>query len=237
MAGKANTDHDSMTTDKGAILFDIDGTLADTDPIHIRAFNAMLGRFGRHISDQDYFAQVMGFTNASIMQNFFPEKTSDEHKALADWKEASFRELAKSELHPTPGLYDLMDWADSRGITMAAVTNAPLPNADLILSSLNVKHRFRTIVIGDDLPRGKPDPMPYLVAGERLDIECRNCVAFEDSRSGMRSASASGAFSIGVLSSLPEAELVKVGARYGIKDFNDARLRPQILETISASQK
>ncbi len=91
-----------------------------------------------------------------------------------------------------PGLLDLMDWAEARSIPMAAVTNAPTANAELMLTGLGIKHRFRTIVIGDNLPRGKPDPMPYLVAGERLGVDCRDCVAFEDSRSGMRSRAAPG---------------------------------------------
>jgi HAD superfamily hydrolase (TIGR01509 family) len=217
---------------KGAILFDIDGTLADTDPLHIKAFNIMLHRFGQSISKQDYFKRVMGFANADIMHDFFPDLPVAEHKALADFKEATFRELARSELHPAKGLLAMMDWAEEKGIVMAAVTNAPVANADLILMSLGVKHRFKTIVIGDDLPRGKPDPMPYLVAGERLGVDCTSCVAFEDSRSGIRSATAAGAFSIGVLSSLEEEELMKVGARYGVKDFDDPRLRPQILKTL-----
>jgi HAD superfamily hydrolase (TIGR01509 family) len=221
-----------MQNFKGALLFDIDGTLTDTDPLHIQAFNLMLGQFGRRITPQEYFARVMGFTNAEIMRNFFPEKTVAEHKTLADWKEASFRTLAKQGLHPTPGLMDLMEWADSVSITMAAVTNAPQANADLILDGLGIKHRFKTIVIGDELPRGKPDPMPYLVAGERLNVALEHCVAFEDSRSGMRSASASGALSIGMMSSLPEDELIKVGARFGISTFADVRLRTLILETL-----
>ncbi len=218
---------------KGALLFDIDGTLTDTDPLHIRAFNTMLAKFDRSITAEEYFRRVMGFTNAEIMRDFFPEMPVAEHRALADFKEATFRDLAKTDLHPVRGLIDLLDWAEREGIPMAAVTNAPTANAELMLTGLHVKHRFRTIVIGDELPRGKPDPMPYLVAGERLGVDCRHCVAFEDSRSGMRSASAAGAFSIGMLSSLPEDELVKVGARFGVKDFTDARLRPLILERLA----
>ncbi len=218
---------------KGALLFDIDGTLTDTDPLHIRAFNTMLAKFDRSITPEEYFRRAMGFTNAEIMRDFFPEKPVAEHRALADFKEAAFRDLARTDLHPVTGLMELLDWADAQGIPMAAVTNAPTANAELMLSGLHVKHRFRTIVIGDELPRGKPDPMPYLVAGERLGVDCRHCVAFEDSRSGMRSASAAGAFSIGMLSSLPEEELIKVGARFGVNDFTDARLRGVILERLA----
>jgi HAD superfamily hydrolase (TIGR01509 family) len=219
---------------KGALLFDIDGTLTDTDPLHIKAFNIMLAQFGQSISSEEYFRRVMGFTNAEIMRDFFPQKPVAEHRALADFKEATFRDLARTELHPTPGLLALLDWAEDLAIPMAAVTNAPVLNAELMLAGLNVKHRFKTVVIGDDLPRGKPDPMPYLVAGERLGVDCRHCVAFEDSRSGMRSASGAGTYAIGLMSSLPEDELTKVGARFCVKDFNDARLRPLILEQLSA---
>jgi HAD superfamily hydrolase (TIGR01509 family) len=220
---------------KGALLFDIDGTLTDTDPIHIKAFNIMLAEFGMNISHDAYFSRVMGFTNAEIMRDFFPDKPVAEHKRLADFKEATFRKLAASELRPTRGLIEFMDFADERGIPMAAVTNAPAPNAELMLTGLSVKHRFRTVVIGDELPRGKPDPLPYLVAGERLGVSCSDCIAFEDSRSGMRSACGSGAFAIGLLSSLPEEELVKVGARYGVKDFTDQRLRPLVEHTLSGA--
>ncbi|MGL4636722.1 MAG: HAD family hydrolase [Beijerinckiaceae bacterium] len=220
---------------KGALLFDIDGTLADTDPLHIRAFNQMLERFGQSVTHEEYFRRVMGFANADIMRGFFPDKSIDEHKALADEKEHNFRALAKNELHPTKGLMDLLDWADEQGIAMAAVTNAPRANASLILDGLNIAHRFKTIVIGDELPRGKPDPMPYLVAGERLKLDMRCCVAFEDSRSGMRSASAAGTFAIGMLSSLPEEELTKVGARFGVNDFTDSRLKPLILKTLQGA--
>jgi HAD superfamily hydrolase (TIGR01509 family) len=216
----------------GAILFDIDGTLANTDPVHIRAFNIMLADFGRSISHAEYFRRVMGFTNAEIMRDFFPDMPVAEHRRLADHKEATFRRLAGTELTPTAGLIDLMDWADAQGIPMAAVTNAPTANAELLLTGLGVKHRFRTVVIGDDLPRGKPDPLPYLVGGERLGVACRDCVAFEDSRSGMRSASAAGTTAIGILSSLTEADLTAVGARFAVPDFHDARLRPLILETV-----
>ncbi len=217
---------------RGALLFDIDGTLCDTDPLHIRAFNHVMEPHGVHVELEEYLRRVMGRTNAAIMLDFFPQKGIAEHRALADAKEAAFRDLARTDLHPMPGLLDLMDWADAHAIPMAAVTNAPTENAELMLTGLGIKERFRTVVIGDRLPRGKPDPMPYLVAGERLGVDCRDCVAFEDSRSGMRSASSAGTFAIGMLSSLPEAELMKEGARFGVKDFTDARMRDVILRQV-----
>jgi HAD superfamily hydrolase (TIGR01509 family) len=214
----------------GALLFDIDGTLADTDPLHVKAFNAMLAGFGRSIDHTEYVRRVMGFTNAEIMKDFFPEMPVAEHRRLAAEKEAAFRRLAANELQPTPGLFALMDAAEAAGIPMAAVTNAPTENAELMLTGLGVKQRFRTVVIGDELPRGKPDPLPYLIAMERLGVAAADCLAFEDSRSGMLSASRAGAYAIGMISSLKEADLMAVGAHFAIRDFTDARILPLLRE-------
>jgi beta-phosphoglucomutase-like phosphatase (HAD superfamily) len=87
-----------------------------------------------------------------------------------------------------------------------------------------VKGRFEAVVLGDALPRGKPDPLPYRIAGEGLGAACRDGIAFEDWLSGARS----GAFAIGVLSNLPEAELVDAGTRFGIKNLADPRPGPLI---------
>lgn len=213
----------------GALLFDIDGTLANTDPLHIRAFNSLLQREGHAtLSHADYFSQVMGRANVDIFRDFFPKRSVSEQKGLADEKEAGFRDLAATDLEPTPGLMRLLDQADAAGLPMAAVTNAPTANAELILTGLGIKHRFQTVVIGDDLPRGKPDPLPYQIACERLGITSEKCLAFEDSRSGVQSASRAGIVTLGVLSSLTEADLIKVGATFGIADFTDARLLPLI---------
>ncbi len=128
---------------RGALLFDIDGTLCDTDPLHIRAFNQVMEPHGVHVGLDEYLRRVMGRTNANIMLDFFPEKSIEEHRALADAKEAAFRDLARTDLHPMPGLMDLMHWADGHAIPMAAVTNAPTENAELMLTALGIKHRFR----------------------------------------------------------------------------------------------
>jgi HAD superfamily hydrolase (TIGR01509 family) len=213
----------------GALLFDIDGTLANTDPLHIRAFNTLLQREGyATLSHADYFSQVMGRANIDIFRDFFPKRPVSEQKVLADEKEAGFRTLAATDLEPTPGLMRLLDQADAAGLPMAAVTNAPTANAELILKGLGIKHRFQTVVIGDELPRGKPDPLPYQIACERLGVTPERCLAFEDSRSGVQSASRAGIVTLGVLSSLTEPELIKVGAAFGIVDFADARLPPLI---------
>lgn len=207
-----------------AFLFDIDGTLADTDHIHCRAFNEVLAPWGIVISMDEYKVRVMGRTNPAIMADYFPGIDPAEGARRADAKEARFRALVAGEIRPMPGLMALLDRADRHGLPMACVTNAPRPNAELLLCGLGITHRFRHIVIGDELAHGKPHPLPYLTGAALLGIEATDCIAFEDSRSGVASAVAAGAFTVGVMSGLTAVTLHAAGAGLAIRDYEDPAL-------------
>jgi phosphoglycolate phosphatase len=211
-----------------ALLFDIDGTLADTDHIHCRAFNDMLAPYGIAIGMDEYRSRVMGRANPAIMADFFPGIPPAEGARRAGLKEARFRELVAGSIRPMPGLMRLLDRADARGIPMAAVTNAPRANAELLLDGLGIRHRFRHVVIGDELAHGKPHPLPYRTGARLLDVEPADCVAFEDSRSGVMSAVAAGCFTVGIMSGLSAAELAEAGARLAIADFRARGLAEEL---------
>ena len=85
---------------------------------------------------------------------------------------------------------------------MAAVTNAPRLNAEMMLAGLGIAHRFKALVIGDELHHGKPHPLPYLEGLRPLGAEAERSLAFEDSRSGVQSATAAGIATVGMLTSL-----------------------------------
>ena len=107
-----------------------------------------------------------------------------------------------TQLKPLEGLLDLLDWAEGSGIKIALVTNAPRLNADHMLEVLGLAGRFKVEITIEEVERGKPDPLPYLTAIERLGISAGEAIAFEDSPSGMRAAKAAGLFSFGVLTGL-----------------------------------
>ena len=143
------------------MLFDIDGTLANTDPLHLKAFNQVLGPRG-HVFDHARFSrELQGFANVSIGERFLPDETPERRAAILDEKEEVFRTLVAGQIEPLPGLMALLDRADAAGIPMVAVTNAPRLNAELLLSGLGITHRFKALVIGAELPHGKPHPLPY----------------------------------------------------------------------------
>ncbi len=205
------------------LLFDLDGTMVDTDALHLAAYNALLAPFGRSMTLACYKARVMGFPNDTIMPELFPDRDAAEHARFADAKEAAFR-ASVDRLEPLAGLVDVLDWADAYGCARAVVTNAPRDNAELMLRGLGLRDRFSTVVIGEELEVGKPHPLPYLTGLRLTGGHADRAVAFEDSLSGVRSASGAGIFTVGMLTSLPEDALRDAGASAVAADFRDPGL-------------
>lgn len=212
-----------MSARHDTLLFDLDGTLTDTDALHFEAYRILLARFGMAITHADYKSRIMGATNAAIMTWLFPEKSSAAHQELGDEKERLFRSLAGS-MTRLPGLTPLLDWAQLHGLKTAVVTNAPRANAEMMLAALDLAARFPVLVIGDELARGKPDPLPYLTALDRLGADAGRAFAFEDSRSGVAAAHAAGVETFGLMTGLDAGTLAAAGASTAITDFRDPLL-------------
>lgn len=212
---------------RDTLLFDLDGTLTDTDALHFEAYRRLLAPAGRAITHDDYRHRIMGAANEAIMAWLFPGESRARHLALAEEKESLFR-AQLTTVTPTPGLPALLDWAAQCGIRTAVVTNAPRANAEAMLDGLGLLRHFETLVIGDELARGKPDPLPYQTALDRLGRGAERALAFEDSRSGVESASRAGIPTIGMTTGLDEAALRAAGAIAAIADFNDPWLSARL---------
>ncbi|ABE34207.1 HAD hydrolase, IA, variant 3 family protein [Paraburkholderia xenovorans LB400] len=200
------------------LLFDLDGTLVNTDEFHFAAYQTLLADFGRSITPEIYRTRIMGAPNDAIMRELFPNEPENRHRQLADRKEELFRSAVK-HLEPTRGAIDVFDWAARNDVGVAIVTNAPRQNAELMLNGLGLTECVDLLVIGDELARGKPDPLPYLTGLERLGGTARQAVAFEDSLSGIRSATGAGIYTLGISTGLPPGALRGAGAADVIDDF------------------
>ena len=209
---------------RAALLFDLDGTLVDTDHLHHAAFAAILAEDGRRLSLADYRDRIMGMPNVEIMAWLMPE-APERHAEIADRKEAAYRDMLAAEIEPVAGARALLDWAEAEGLAVAVVTNAPRPNAEAVLAAAGLADRFATLVIGDECDRPKPDPLPYQEAMRRLGVTPSNSIAFEDSRSGLRAARGSGAHVFGLTTALTAEQLLQAGAHAVIPDFTDPALR------------
>jgi beta-phosphoglucomutase len=202
-----------------ALIFDMDGTLVHSDPVHLQAFAEILSPEGVAIDEHIYRSSIIGRTNEAIFASLLPHRSAEEHVVFADEKEAAFRRLAL-DLKPLDGLLALLDWADERGIKIALVTNAPRLNAEHMLDVLGITERFPIQITIEQVERGKPDPLPYLTALERLGVRADEAIAFEDSPSGMKAAKGAGIFSFGILTGLTAQEMRDVGADATIEDFH-----------------
>lgn len=213
-----------MSSHGRALLFDVDGTLADTDALHLQAFNQVFAPFG-HAFDRDRASkELMGFSNISISERFLPGHSPERQAAIMAAKEEAFRTLASGHIRPLAGLMDLLARADRAGVPIVAVTNAPRLNAEMMLSGLGIMQRFKAVIIGDELPHGKPHPLPYQEGLRAADAAAERCIAFEDSRSGVQSASAAGIATIGMRTSLRHSDLIAAGALGTAASFEDPEL-------------
>ena len=222
-----------MPGSERALLFDIDGTLADTDALHLAAFNQIFGPRG-HVFDRARASkELMGFSNASIGERFLPEEPPARRLAIMDEKEAAFRSLVAGKITPLPGLMRLLARADQACVPMVAVTNAPRLNAEMLLAGLGIADRFKAIVIGDELAHGKPHPMPYLEGLRAVNASAKSCLAFEDSRSGILAASAAGIATVGIRTSLGHADMIEAGAFTTAANFDDPELIDLVATTMN----
>ena len=206
-----------------ALLFDLDGTLAETDSLHLPTWVDVLRPHGIEVDEAFYKEQISGRSNSEIVKDLLPDLPTQEGRDIADAKEASFRERA-GELEPLPGLLDLLSEARERGLKTALVTNAPQENVDAILLALKLRDFFDTVVLSDEVGPVKPDPAPYRAALDKLGIAPEEAVAFEDSTSGISSAVGAGIPTVGIASTQDPKRLQQAGAFMTAKNFTDPEL-------------
>lgn len=206
-----------------AVLFDLDGTLVNTDPIHFLTWQELLRDCGLEIDEVFYKSRISGRLNPVIVRDILPHLPLEEALQVADEKEARFRKLA-AELKPLPGLSDVLAWTDDRGLKRALVTNAPRENVAFMLSALGLTDAFETVILAEEAPAGKPDPAPYRLALSSLGIAPEQALAFEDSPSGIRSAVGAGIPTVAIASTHEPEYLCEFGALLAVPDFTDSQL-------------
>ena len=206
------------------LLFDLDGTLAETDSFHLPTWVDVLRPYGIEVDEEFYRERISGRSNSKIVKDLLPHLPTEEGQKLTDAKEASFRERAP-ELEPLPGLLDFMEEAKRLGLSLALVTNAPVENVEAILLALELGEFFDEVVLSDEVGSVKPDPAPYRAALDKLGVRPKEAIAFEDSTSGIASSVAAGIPTVGIASTQEPEKLLEGGAFVVAKDFTDPVLR------------
>jgi HAD superfamily hydrolase (TIGR01509 family) len=206
-----------------AILYDLDGTIVNTDPLHYRAWQELLSEYNKEIDEQFYKTHMSGRLNPVIVKELLPDLSEEAVNRFSDRKEARFRALAP-ELAPLPGLLDVIALANSRQLKQAVVTNAPRKNAQYMLKVLNLQSAFDRVVIAEDIGVAKPDPALYQYIVNYFGLTPEQVLAFEDSPSGIRAAVGAGIPTVGIASAQNPGDLYDLGAMLVISDFTDSQL-------------
>jgi len=181
-----------MTETVRAVLFDLDGTLLDTAPDMIGALNAL--RAERALEPLAFAAlrgQVSHGATALVRRGF-----ADASEAQFAVLRARFLELYSARVaastQPFPGVLELLETLERRGIPWGIVTNKPQWLTEPLLQGLGLAARAGTVVCGDTLPERKPNPLPLLHAARQLAHEPADCVYVGDAERDMRAARAAG---------------------------------------------
>lgn len=181
-----------------AVIFDMDGVLADTEPIHEIAMQTVLSRRGHRIEPADYARLVgLGHQTAWAWLRGRFGLTEDQRRLDAEY-ESLLLPLLTTHARPAAGVCELISILGAEGVSLAVASSSPRSVVAATLDALGLTHKFSVTISGDDVSKGKPDPEIFLVAAERLGVSAKRCVAIEDSPHGMLAAHAAGMRVIGV---------------------------------------
>lgn len=182
-----------------AVLWDMDGTLVDSEELHWRAWRETMADEGISIT-HDQFLSSFGQRNDAIIPLWLsagaaPERISKIERA----KEDRFRRIVRDDgVLPLPGAVDWVVRLSESGWLQAVASSAPRANIDAVLEKMGAASYFQAIVSAEDVRRGKPDPEVYLLAASRLGVPPERCIVVEDAAAGLEGARRAGMFGIGV---------------------------------------
>ncbi len=206
--------------DLQAVIFDCDGILVNTEPLHYRAFQEVLVPMGLGHDFESYLEHFVGFDDRDAFIYAFKEAglylaptTLDR---LMEAKARALLNLIGQGVPGFPGVVELVRELANRGVPMAVASGALRHEVDAFIASLDLNGVFHAIVAADEVEKSKPDPETYILAIERLRqlqgemrLDPMNCIAIEDTPAGIRSAKTAGLLVVAVTNSFSLPELTE----------------------------
>lgn len=199
-----------------ALLFDLDGTLIDSMPLHHEAWRSWHARRGLPFDEGGFFAATAGRTNAEILADLFPARPEAEREAMAEHKEQLYRELAAERLTLIAGADDLLAAAAARGLQLAICTAAPPGNIRVAFERFGLGGRVQAVTSPADGLRGKPHPDIFAEAARRLGVSPSQCIVFEDAPLGVEAARRAGMRAFALTTTLPAADFAAFSNLIGV---------------------
>jgi len=181
-----------------AVLWDLDGTLVDSEDYHWRSWRDTMAAEGVTLSYEQFLASF-GKRNDLILRGWLGDIAAARIQAIGDAKEVEYRRLARTEgLEPLPGAAEWVKRLHAAGWKQAIASSAPRANVEVVVQALGFDRLIDAIASAEDVTRGKPAPDVFLEAARRTGVPPPLCVVVEDVAAGIAAARAAGMKSIGV---------------------------------------
>lgn len=191
-----------------AVIFDMDGVICHTNPYHSIAFREFFSARDLAPTDEEFATHMFGKSNSYIMSHFLKRPVAGEELLqMEEEKEGLFRKIYEPFVEPIAGIVEFITGLKANGAKLGVATSAPRANLDLILSKVDIRGNFGSILASENVRKHKPDPEVYLSSAANLGVSAAQCVVFEDSFSGISAALNAGMRVVGVLSSHTKEEL------------------------------
>jgi beta-phosphoglucomutase-like phosphatase (HAD superfamily) len=209
---------DTLAKARG-ILFDMDGVLIDSEPLHARAILELSGEMGDPLPDEDIFS-FKGASEkwmANRLIELYPLQTWTAEAIIARKTELYNRLFQQVTLFD--GVLDFLISSQGKNRRHGLTTSASRVTQRVVFETFSLAPYFDATITGDDIVRGKPDPEPYLLTAARLGLDPVECVVFEDSIHGVRSGKAAGSTVIALTTSFSRESLLDAGADFLLDSF------------------
>jgi beta-phosphoglucomutase len=202
------------------LIFDMDGVLFDSHPIHKRAWAGLLRSVGKIVSDEELDFIMTGATREEILQHYLGPLTSEQMTFYGKQKELMFRS-EEHDLRTIEGLEAFLDLVETAAIPKIIATSASKIRAKRMLEKHELTDRFKAIVTGDDVSKGKSDPAIFLRGAEELHVSPHEVLVFEDAVPAIKAAKSIGMKCIGIASGERNSMLQSAGADLVVSDFKE----------------
>lgn len=189
-----------------AIIFDLDGTLVQTEPVHCSAWLQVLGRRG-YMYDEAWFSQWIGTADRFLAQSVIEEhQLPIPARVLQKEKEVLFHQLVVRENQAFPGVEAALQQLYGM-LPLAIATNSARRDTQFVFQSTPIARYMNAVLTADDVHELKPSPEMYLLAAGHLGVKPENCLVMEDSPAGSLAAQRAGMYVIGLTSSQPKEKM------------------------------
>ena len=217
-----------MNSNAIGALFDWDGVIIDSHNQHEKSWSKLAEEENEVLPD-NFFKMTFGMRNENIIPNFFGNwidvTNQEEVTRLADRKEEIYREIIISDgIEPLPGVRNLLQSLKSEEIACSIASSTPIANIETVMGMIELSDYFDAITAAEDVSNGKPNPEVFLKAAEKIKVDPKNCVVFEDAHVGIEAGLAAN------------MQVIAVATTHPVDSLGNAHMVTENLKNIDAEK-